>query len=44
MAEKYKKTIISIIALMAIVFALYGIYSLQKEKNAQPIRQESEIR
>lgn len=44
MAEKYKKFIITLVALAAIGFAIYGVYSWQKSKTAQPIRQESEIR
>lgn len=39
-----KKILITIIALIAISAAVYGIWRWEKTSNNQPIRQEQEIR
>ena len=39
-----KKIIISALAIISIIFAVYGFWELNNKKMNQPIRQEQEIR
>jgi uncharacterized alpha/beta hydrolase family protein len=39
-----KKAILTIIALLAIGFAIFGLVEWQKHSSEEPIRQEKEIR
>lgn len=41
---KLKRVLISILAFIAIIVAIYGFWSWQKSGNDEPIRQENEIR
>lgn len=41
---KYKKTLIFVLATIAVVAALVGIWNWQKNINSEPSRQEQEIR
>jgi len=41
---KYKKLLIFILAIIAIVAALVGVWSWQKDANLEPSRQDQEIR
>jgi hypothetical protein len=41
---KYKKPLIFIAAIIAIIIALYGLWSWQKNLASEPVRQEKEIR
>ncbi|MFA4995623.1 MAG: hypothetical protein WC536_00585 [Patescibacteria group bacterium] len=39
-----KKTILTVIALLAIGFAVFGVIKWQKNVAGEPVRQEKEIR
>lgn len=41
---KYKKFLISLVAIIVIAVALYGVWAWQSDLANQPIRQEQEIR